>query len=123
MMTKYVLLLTLLVPAPSPCEDYVRQGFLNAGKLYEMLDKDLAGGTLYEDGIGFGYVLGVYDRHYGTLHCLTEDAEVTAIQVRQIVYNYLKDHPEKWGASAEKVVVLSLDTAFPCASSASGHGG
>jgi Rap1a immunity proteins len=64
-----------------------------------------------------GYIMGVDDtmRHipiYGFSEC--SSSEVTAGQIKDIVVQYLYNHPATRHTSASGIVVMAISESFPC---------
>lgn len=87
-------------------------GFLNSTKLVQLLEEDARGAATYDVGVVTGYVIGVIDVANGVLACPPNDASIK--QVKQIVINYMKAHPEQWNNSADSSVVAALRSTWPC---------
>ncbi len=58
------------------------------------------------------YVAGVNDAMDGIFVCAPRST--TIAQEAAIVEKYLRDHPERWGYSADSLVAVALHDAFPC---------
>lgn len=87
-------------------------GFFSSTKLMQLLEEDMRGASSFDAAAGTGYVIGVFDVVDGILACSPDD--VTVKQVKQVVFNYMKAHPEKWSNSADSSVVAALQSAWPC---------
>lgn len=87
-------------------------GFFSSTKLMQILEEDMRGAATYDVGIASGYVIGVFDVVDGVTVCSPGDATVK--QVKQVVFNYMKAHPEKWNNSADSSVVAALRSTWPC---------
>lgn len=87
-------------------------GFWSSTKLVQILEEDMHGAATYEIGMASGYVLGVFDVADGVFACAPDG--VSAKQVKQVVFNYMKAHPEQWSNSADASVVAALRLAWPC---------
>lgn len=86
--------------------------FYSGSKLYGFLERDMRGASDFEAGVSTGYVLGVYDSLAGILVCSPEG--VTVRQVKQIVFNYMQQHPESWDKSADFSVIAAVREVWPC---------
>jgi len=62
--------------------------------------------------VGAGYVIGVYDALNGLSFC--SPGGVNQGQIRDIVFNYLRDNPQIRQKDAYILVVQALNKAFPC---------
>jgi hypothetical protein len=67
---------------------------------------------VYSAGVGDGYVLGVADALQGTSWCGVSG--VTVGQLRSVVKNYVRNHPEELHLGAPAAVAGALRAAFPC---------
>lgn len=90
-------------------------GFLSGSMLYGRLAKDQQGEKNYPAGVAAGYVVGVFDATEGVLFCAPKDkGGVSVLQVKQVVFNYMKAHPKQWNYSARNSVVAALRATWPC---------
>lgn len=87
-------------------------GFWTSTELMQMLEEDMRGDATYNVGMVTGYILGVHDSVAGNQICLTDKATVK--QVKQVVFNYMKGHPEQWSTSANTIVTKALRSVWPC---------
>lgn len=89
--------------------------FMDGNKLYDLCT---AQGHPMLEGACSGYIMGVADDLAGindvmpTAACLPEN--VTTEQAHDIVVGFLRDHPEKRHFTAEYLVGIALNGAFPC---------
>jgi hypothetical protein len=65
------------------------------------------------EGFCYGYVFGVYDVSEAMGGICPPDG-VVGEQIVSIVRKYLKENPESLHYSAASLVVIALDTVFPC---------
>ena len=86
--------------------------FYSGTTLFQYLEADLKGGAGYKEGIGTGYVVGVFDSVSGILVCSPDG--VTIRQVKQVVFNYMEKRPESWNQSADQSVIAALKQTWPC---------
>lgn len=84
---------------------------------WENGDKRVSAATC---GMVLGYVTGVYDT-YGKLGQAGESVtikicspDVTAKQLQDVVYDYLKENPRDRHKAASALVVLAMYEAWPC---------
>jgi hypothetical protein len=79
-------------------------------KAYKMSE----GGTEsnFAGGIVLGMIIGVSTITQGKYHC--RPTKVTNGQLSDIVFKYLKDHPEKLHENASLVIAMAYIEAFPC---------
>lgn len=86
-------------------------------RFFEMCEKFKNGDKSIENywncGISKGYVAGVHDTLIGQAFCTPADASLG--QVEDVVYLWLKDHPDVRSYSAESLVIAALQEAWPCA--------
>ena len=79
----------------------------------EKADQGTANATDYQSSAMFsGYVAGVVDAHQKTFFCIPIGSELS--QAKAIVRKYLVNNPEKWGESAEMIILFALGPVFPC---------
>lgn len=69
-------------------------------------------GVAAQQGLGIGYVIGVADAHSGITSCLPDS--VTSGQARDVVLNHLKSYPATRHKSADVLVAIALQAAWPC---------
>ncbi len=86
--------------------------FKSGTGLMQDLEADQRGDSTYEVGVATGYVMGVADTVDGIVHCIP--ATATVKQTKQVVFNYMKNHPESWNKSATQVIVSALRSTWPC---------
>lgn len=113
MNARYILLVLALVSSPA-FAGYVTGAKLNTWA--EASDRMASGnprGDDYADATRLhAYLWGVLDAYEGILICTNETA--TTGQVKAIVAQYVKAHPERWGESAHGLVFTALQAVFPC---------
>lgn len=93
----------LFVPAMAHAE------FWTGNKLYERLGSS----EVIERSQGLGYVMGVYDVAVHALFCPIE-GNITAGQIRDMVFNWLGNNPHRRHESAEKLVTEVFKQVWPC---------
>lgn len=82
--------------------------FLHGNDLLATMNAD----SPTRNGIALGYVMGVFDRGTGILHCAP--VGVTAGQARDMVKNYLEKFPQDRHNAADVIVTHVLMSAWPC---------
>jgi hypothetical protein len=87
-------------------------GFINGTELMQDLEADQRGEASYDVGVATGYIMGVADTAEGVLLCIP--AKTSVKQTKQVVFNYMKSHPESWSKSAEVVIINALKNTWPC---------
>lgn len=70
-------------------------------------------GSLDDQFMALGYVMGIADAGHGVNHC--PPPNVNAGQVQDIAKNYLNTNPAVRHLSADALVMRSLKRVFPCA--------
>jgi hypothetical protein len=89
-------------------------GFVNGNDLYSWRTD---ANQRNADGC-FGYITGAADAlewaRVGTTHppCIPEGVQST--QVRDVVVNYLRDHPEQRQLGAEMLILVAMELAWNC---------
>jgi Rap1a immunity proteins len=88
------------------------RGFYDGNKLYEICIST----NVYDEGVCLGYVEGVVD-HMDWMRltgpqCIPAGTE--ARQVRDVVINYLRDHPEDRSYTANAMVRFAVYQAWNC---------
>jgi len=86
--------------------------FWTGTDLIQRLEEDQRGSANFRVGMATGYVIGVADSVAGILQCMPSGISVK--QVNQVVFNYMKSHPESWNQSADQLVVAALNATWPC---------
>lgn len=86
--------------------------FKSGTDIMQDLEADQRGDATYKIGVTTGYVMGVADSVAGILQCYP--ASATVMQTKQIVYNYMKSHPESWNKSADQIIIDALKRTWPC---------
>jgi len=86
--------------------------FLDGTQLMLKLKSDLQGHSAYNVGLSTGYIIGVADAMADTLVCMPSN--VTVKQTKQVVYKFMKSHPESWNNAANHIVIAALTKAWPC---------
>ena len=66
----------------------------------------MRGIATFDIGIVTGYVMGVADAAAGSTVCLP--SSVTVKQTKQVVFNYMKNHPDSWNHTADIIVIDAL---------------
>ncbi|WP_425475910.1 Rap1a/Tai family immunity protein [Mesorhizobium yinganensis] len=76
------------------------------------LNEDCSGGTKgsFRSGACIGYVAGVVDADEGIGNCLPYGPKMG--QIRDVVKQYLQDHPESRHYNASSLVVIAVREAF-----------
>ena len=87
--------------------------FWDGTKLIQALENNMRGDASFEDGTATGYVMGVADTAADFSVC--PPSNVSVKQVKRVVFNYLKAHPEKWNEPANFPVLDALRETWPCA--------
>ena len=59
-----------------------------------------------------GYLVGVGEAEQGRLVCIARDVKIE--QLRTIVQEYLRGHPETWSQRGIELVITALQAYFPC---------
>jgi Rap1a immunity proteins len=103
----YLLLLGVLASSGAYAE------FWNGTELMQHLEEDMRGDSTYLVGTASGYIMGVADSVSGTQVCAPSG--VTLKQTKQVVFNYMKSHPESWNQTADAIIVSALHATWPCA--------
>jgi len=112
---------------------HVQAGFWDGTKLFNHIKRDKLTIDGYDDNVGVGYIMGVFDAHDGILFCpldgesdaskqLTELGKkllapatgVSIKQLTQIVFNYLYKHPALLREPADQSVINALKEVYPC---------
>jgi hypothetical protein len=83
----------------------------------DLLSKIDASNT-FDNMLGLGYVMGVFDTARGVEHCPPDN--ITAGQVRDMVRQHLVNSPSIRNITADLQVRYVLKTAWPCAKKSSG---
>jgi hypothetical protein len=86
--------------------------YLTTTQLFQYLEEDMRGGEEYGHGFASGYAIGLADAVDGTIVCIPKGTSVK--QVKLVLFNFLKAHPERWASAAEISVVKALQDAWPC---------
>ncbi len=94
-------------------------GFITTAVLRDYCDADdrvlkhqASGSDTHDAMVCLSYVAGVHDAMRGVLFC-TPDAFDNG-QAADLIKRYLKEHPERGGESASRVVSDALVKAYPC---------
>ena len=88
-------------------------GFWTSIKLMQHLEEDMRGGSTFEVGLETGYIMGIFDLTEEVLVCAPNGVSVK--QVKMVVYNHMKEHPELWSNFADQSVIKALQSTWPCA--------
>lgn len=88
-------------------------GFWTSTKLMQHLEEDMRGAATYDVGLESGYIMGIYDVADGVLVCAPDG--VSLKQVKMVVFNHMKEHPELWSNFADQSVIKALQSTWPCA--------
>ena len=94
----------LFVPAMAHAE------FWTGNKLYEKLNST----EVIERTQSLGYIMGVYDVGVHALFCPGNETQITAGQIRDMVFNWLANSPHRRHESAEKLVIDVFKQIWPC---------
>lgn len=86
--------------------------FLDGTQLMLKLESDLQEHSAYNAGLSTGYVIGVADAMADTLVCMPPN--VTVKQTKQVVYKFMKAHPDSWNNAANRIVAAALKNTWPC---------
>lgn len=78
-------------------------------------------GSVGEQNVATGYVMGVADVHHNTTQCAPEG--VTSGQIRDMVRNYLTNTPAVRHLPADLLVLHVLKGTWPCANNQRKGGG
>jgi hypothetical protein len=81
---------------------------------YMMIERNEApqGTSLLDANEALGYIAGVHDSLQGLMFCTP--AGSTRGQIVHVVLKYLDANPEKWQMNSSVLIVVALETAFPC---------
>ena len=71
---------------------------------------DMRAGT--DTTLALGFVSGVHDLHAGEEICAPD--RMRARELLQAVREWMRDHPDLWGASGAKTVRRALSDKYPC---------
>jgi hypothetical protein len=102
---KKLIILALLVPSLAFAESTY---FETGNTLFAKLES----GNAVERMVALGYVKGIADAHSG--HNICAPVSVTAGQVNDMVYQYLRIYPENRSYTANSLVLYVLSSAWPC---------
>lgn len=91
------------------CADYYWRG----SKLLQHLEEETRGVPSFDVAVALGYVTGVVDTLDGIVVCSPPTVKLR--QTTQVVYNYLKSHPEMESQPAHRAIAEALGDAWPCA--------
>ena len=88
--------------------------FYTGNEIYARLSewKSESASNVVAQSVGAGYVIGVYDALDGLSFC--SPGGVNQGQIRDIVFNYLRDNPQIRQKDAYILVIQALNKAFPC---------
>ena len=88
--------------------------FYSGNEIYARLSewKSESSSNVVQQSVGAGYVIGVYDALDGLSFC--SPGGVNQGQIRDIVFNYLRDNPQIRQKDAYILVAQALNKAFPC---------
>lgn len=110
-------LLSLILPY-----SYAQGGFYDGNRLYSALSYDTTrDSTINSENVGllreyiqaYGYILGVFDALSGSFSYGKQTNE----QLKDVVLNYLREHPEQRRLNAASLVGQAYKEAFPLRSS------
>ena len=87
-------------------------GFISGNKLYENAIKYERDISSIDSGVYIGYVFGVFDSYDKILFC--SPYNVTGRQVFDIVFQYLKNHPEERNEAGNILILKALKEIWPC---------
>ena len=73
---------------------------------------ELNSGSPVQEALAVGYIMGVADVGYGTNHCAP--GSVTAGQMRDMVKNWLTEHPQYRHFMGDAIVGGVLKNTWPC---------
>jgi hypothetical protein len=86
--------------------------FWNGTRLIQALENDMQGRVTYDGAMATGYVIAVADLLASVYVCLPDGVSVK--QVQQVVFNYMKAHPEIWNNLGTYCVAQALAQTWPC---------
>ena len=90
--------------------------FFTGNDLYNRLNDE----SYFIQGVGHGYVIGVFDVGQNALHCASNN--VTAGQVKDLAKAYLRNNPEIRDKSADSILMSLFEKTWPCANRRKGTG-
>jgi len=99
-----IILVTFLIVPSAHAAFYSGNDLVKLMRMYEKTSPSA------EAGMFLGFVGGVYD---ATRHMYGDKDNVILGQIRAVVTNYLKAHPERWNEPAADLVIDALKEAFP----------
>lgn len=86
--------------------------FYSGSDLFAMLQYEMTGKPSHETFVATGYISGVFDAYSDEKICAPSNVKI--MQVKQMVYNYMKANPQFWHATAESNVLEALREVWPC---------
>jgi hypothetical protein len=86
--------------------------FWDGTRLMQALESETQGTASYDGGVATGYIIAVADTLDSVYVCFPEGVRVK--QIKQVVTNYMKAHPETWNNGAVYVVGKALNEVWPC---------
>ncbi|MBL8533115.1 MAG: hypothetical protein JNL33_04600 [Betaproteobacteria bacterium] len=97
----------LCLPVPVHAE------FVTNGQLKDWLaEAAKRGGSFKDTTLALGFVSAVHDLHAGEEICAPD--RMRARDLLQAVREWMRDHPDLWGASGAKTVRRALSDKYPC---------
>jgi hypothetical protein len=103
-----LLLLCTLFAAGNAQADYYWKG----SNLLQHLDEEARGVPSFEVAVAIGYVTGVVDTLDGIVVCSPPSVKLR--ETTQVVYDYLKGHPQMASLPAHRAIAEALGNAWPC---------
>ena len=114
-MNRILILITLLLVAQQ-----VSAGFDDGSYLYSHIQKcteseNTEHVSYYSCGLSSGYITGVSDAYANTTQwpkCIPNG--ISSKQLKSVVEQWFKGHPERWHEEAAWLVLAAMSDAWPC---------
>jgi hypothetical protein len=116
-MMAVVVLSSIVVAGAATAGDFAPGDFVDGNKLFEQCQSDDPQDSerWVKRSLCLGYIAGVADALDGSSFCLgSGPTGVRVKQVDDVVYFYLRDHPEHRHNDASSLVTAALKEKFPC---------
>jgi hypothetical protein len=103
-----------LAPLPCAADDFKPGTFANGDHLYAECQNNNAGCESYLKGIidSEAYFISTFGVNKDAGFCVTQQASIE--QIRDIVVEYLRNHPDYRRYAAASLAMTALKAAFPC---------